>query len=177
MQAMTDPFADPPEARDPVRRLRGRLPAPVTVWTAGRGGAAAGLTVSSTLVAEGAPALVLGLVGDLSDLWDAAEASGMFVVHVLARHDRSLAERFAGRVPVPGGPLAGLPVRDSPHGPVLEQVATRAACRLQDAVPAGWALLVRGTVEHLEVGDLQDPLVWFRARYRRLTDPPGGRRP
>jgi 3-hydroxy-9,10-secoandrosta-1,3,5(10)-triene-9,17-dione monooxygenase reductase component len=30
------PFAVPPERRDPTRRLRGRLVAPVTVWTAGR---------------------------------------------------------------------------------------------------------------------------------------------
>jgi hypothetical protein len=27
------PFAVPPERRDPARRLRGRLVAPVTVWT------------------------------------------------------------------------------------------------------------------------------------------------
>jgi len=30
------PFAVPAERRDPARRLRGRLVAPVTVWTAGR---------------------------------------------------------------------------------------------------------------------------------------------
>jgi hypothetical protein len=29
------PFAVPPERRDPARRLRGRLVAAVTVWTAG----------------------------------------------------------------------------------------------------------------------------------------------
>jgi hypothetical protein len=29
------PFATPPELRSPARRLRGRLLAPVTVWTAG----------------------------------------------------------------------------------------------------------------------------------------------
>jgi hypothetical protein len=44
------PFAVPPERRDPVRRLRGRLVAPVTVWTAGRPPGGAGLTVSSELL-------------------------------------------------------------------------------------------------------------------------------
>jgi hypothetical protein len=29
------PFATPPDRRSPARRLRGRLLAPVTVWTAG----------------------------------------------------------------------------------------------------------------------------------------------
>ena len=50
------PFAVPPERRDPARRLRGRLVAPVTVWTAGHPSTGAGLTVSSVLVAEGQPA-------------------------------------------------------------------------------------------------------------------------
>ncbi len=173
---MSDPFADPPEARDPIRRVRGRLAAPVTLWTAGEGRDRAGLTVSSALVAEGDPALVLGLVGDLTDLWDQVEATGAFVVHVLGQGERALADRFAWRVPAPGGPFAGIATTPSPHGPLLDGVVTRLACRLQDAAPAGYALLVRGTVERVDVGDL-DPLVWFRARYRRLADPPGGRRP
>lgn len=174
---MRNPFADPPEARDPIRRVRGRLAAPVTLWTAGEGSARAGLTVSSALVAEGDPALVLGLVGDLTDLWDRVEATGAFVVHVLAAADRALADRFAGRVPAPGGPFAGLATTPSPHGPVLAGVDTRLACRLEDAQPSGHALLVRGRVEQIDVGDLDEPLVWFRARYRRLADPtrPPGR--
>ena len=45
------PFTVPPERRDPARRLRGRLVAPVTVWTAGRPPGGAGLTVSSVLAA------------------------------------------------------------------------------------------------------------------------------
>jgi 3-hydroxy-9,10-secoandrosta-1,3,5(10)-triene-9,17-dione monooxygenase reductase component len=48
-------FAVPPGRRDPARRWRGRLVAPVTVWTAGHPPSGAGLTVSSVLVAEGQP--------------------------------------------------------------------------------------------------------------------------
>src|ERR687897_2473668 len=44
------PFAVPAERRDPVRPLRGRLVAPVTVWTAGRPPGGAGLTVFSVLL-------------------------------------------------------------------------------------------------------------------------------
>ena len=40
------PFAVPAGRRDPARRLRGRLVAPVTIWTAGRPPGGAGLTVS-----------------------------------------------------------------------------------------------------------------------------------
>ena len=51
----TDPFATPEEQRSPLRRLRGRLAAPVTLWTADGPAGPAGLTVSSMLVAEGEP--------------------------------------------------------------------------------------------------------------------------
>jgi 3-hydroxy-9,10-secoandrosta-1,3,5(10)-triene-9,17-dione monooxygenase reductase component len=171
---MSGPFADPPESRDPARRLRGRLAAPVTVWTAGRGAAATGLTVSSVLIAEGEPARILGLVGDLSDLWEAVQDTRTFVVHVLTRADHALADRFSGRTPVPGGALAGVPTADSPHGPLLSDVPTRVACRLEDAPYAGFTLLVRGTVEAIDLPDAgadgDDPLIWFRGRYRRLAE-------
>jgi flavin reductase (DIM6/NTAB) family NADH-FMN oxidoreductase RutF len=51
--------------------LRGRLVAPVTVWTAGQVPDGAGLTVSSVLVAEGQPARLLGLIAPTSALWEA----------------------------------------------------------------------------------------------------------
>src|SRR6266511_4234606 len=44
------PFATPAEWRSAARRFRGRLVAPVTVWTAGGTGDGAGLTVYSELV-------------------------------------------------------------------------------------------------------------------------------
>ena len=50
----TDPFATPDADRSPVRRMRGRLATAVTLWTAGGDPVPpAGLTVSSTLVADG----------------------------------------------------------------------------------------------------------------------------
>jgi flavin reductase (DIM6/NTAB) family NADH-FMN oxidoreductase RutF len=89
------PFAVPSERPDPARRLRGRLVASVTVWTAGQLPGGAGLTVSSVLVAEGQPARLLGLIDPTSALWEAAQETGAFVVQVLGVGDRSLAERFS----------------------------------------------------------------------------------
>src|ERR687896_539136 len=89
------PFSVPAERRDPARRLRGRLVAPVTVWTAGQPPGGAGLTVSSILVAEGEPARLLGLIDPTSAFWEAAQETRAFVVHVLAVADRALAERFS----------------------------------------------------------------------------------
>src|SRR5690242_17428201 len=99
----SDPFATPEEDRSPVRRLRGRLAAPVTLWTAP---GPQGLTVSSMLVADGDPGRVLGLIDEESELWAAIEESGRFAVAPLGPSDRQLADRFAGLMPAPGGLFA-----------------------------------------------------------------------
>ena len=51
------PFLPPEQDRDPVRRLRGRLISPVTLWTAADGIDRAGLTVGSTVIADGDPGI------------------------------------------------------------------------------------------------------------------------
>jgi 3-hydroxy-9,10-secoandrosta-1,3,5(10)-triene-9,17-dione monooxygenase reductase component len=167
----SDPFATPEDLRSPVRRLRGRLPAAVTLWTAaGPDGDRAGLTVSSTMIAVGDPTRLLGLIDEESELWSAMERAGAFVVAPLRVEHRQLADRFAGLLPAPGGAFAGETWTSTPHGPVLEGLTTWAGCRLESARPFGWALLVEATVERVEVGDDGDPLVHFRGRYRTLTD-------
>ncbi|QBI21318.1 flavin reductase [Egibacter rhizosphaerae] len=155
----------------PARRLRGRLTSGVTVWTSGHGRSAEGLSIGSVIIAEGEPAHVLGLLGDLADLLDRIRETERFVVHVLGEQHRSLAERFAGQVPVPGGPFQDLDTADSEHGPVVTDVGTRAACRLVDVSERGYGLLVDGTIEELVLDDLEAPLVHFRGQYRKLAAP------
>jgi 3-hydroxy-9,10-secoandrosta-1,3,5(10)-triene-9,17-dione monooxygenase reductase component len=167
------PFAVPPGRRDPARRLRGRLVAPVTVWTAGRPPGGAGLTVSSVLVAEGDPARLLGLIDPTSALWEVVQASGAFVVHVLTAADRALAERFSEVRPPIRAPFERLEVAESPWGPVLGGRRPWAACRLTGSTPVGYGELVEGAIEQLELDDGEDPLAWLHGRYRSVGDLPG----
>lgn len=168
----TDPFATPEGERSPVRRLRGRLPAAVTLWTAaGPGGDRSGLTVSSTLVVDGDPGRVLGLVDPESELWAAAEGSGRFAVLPLGPGHRQLADRFAGLMPAPGGLFAsGERWVGTPYGPVLDGAGSWAGCRVEAAREVGWSLLVEATIEHLVVGEDPAPLLHHRGRYRELAD-------
>jgi flavin reductase (DIM6/NTAB) family NADH-FMN oxidoreductase RutF len=165
------PFATPPERRSQARRLRGRLLAPVTVWTAGTPAAGAGLTVSSVLVAEGEPARLLGLIDPASALWEAAQESGAFVVHVLAAGDRALAERFAEVRPPVRGALAGLEVTGSRWGPLLGGSRSWAGCRLAGSTPTGYAELVEGVIERLELADGGAPLGWLHGGYVSAGEP------
>jgi 3-hydroxy-9,10-secoandrosta-1,3,5(10)-triene-9,17-dione monooxygenase reductase component len=164
------PFATPPERRDPARRLRGRLVAPVTVWTAGDLATGAGLTVSSVLVAEGQPASMLGLVDPTSAFLEAARRTGAFVVHVLGVGDQGLAERFGEVRPPIRGAFTGLEVSESRWGPVLGGSRPWVACRLAGAATVGYAELVEGEIERLELHDLDDPLAWLHGRFRRVEE-------
>jgi flavin reductase (DIM6/NTAB) family NADH-FMN oxidoreductase RutF len=159
-----DPFATPEHARSPVRRLRGRLPAAVTLWTAA---GPVGLTVSSTLVADGEPGRLLGLVDEEAEFWAATRTAGRLAVAVLGQQHRQLADRFAGVLPAPGGPFADLEWLETPYGPVPADATTWAGCRLDGARPVGWALLVEATIERIELGE-DAPLVYHRGRYRAI---------
>ena len=71
----THPFAASGQPRRPLRRFRGRLPAPVTIWATYTPRGPVGLTVSSVAVADGEPGEVVGLVDPASDLFDAVLAA------------------------------------------------------------------------------------------------------
>lgn len=162
----TDPFATPVDERSPVRRLRGRLASAVTLWTAP---GPAGLTVSSTLVADGEPARLLGLIDEESDLWAAASTTGRFAVTTLHPGHRQLADRFAGLFPAPGGLFATGDWTETPYGPVPADGGGWTGCRLDGAREYGWALLVEATIEVVELSGDTAPLLHHRGRYRELA--------
>lgn len=163
-----NPFADDPDSRDPVRRFRGRLSAPVTIITSGAGEDRTGLTVSSLFVVEGEPGLIQAVVGPTSDLWSIVAETGRFVVHTCSDAHRGLAEVFAGIRPSPGGIFATATVADSEWGPILEDIGDRAYCSLDSARELGYSGLIAGRIDRVDVADLSHPLVYFRGRFRSL---------
>jgi len=163
-----NPFADDPDSRDPVRRFRGRLSAPVTIFTSGDHAHRTGLTVSSLLVVEGESGLVEAVIGPTTDLWEAVAETGRFVVHVCDERHRHLAEVFAGLRPSPGGIFAGLPVGESEWGPIIDDLGDRAYCSFESRREVGYSGLVTGRIDWVEAGDLTNPLAYFRGNYRSL---------
>lgn len=162
-----DPFADPPDMRDPVRRFRGRLGATVSLWTAGDPADRAGLTVSSYMVAAGDPGHVLALVDPVSDLAETVADTGRCVVQLLEWRHRALADAFAGTAPAPGGPFRLASWQDSAWGPVLDGASAWAGLRVADVREVGWSLLLDGVVERVELDAEASPLVHRRGRYLR----------
>lgn len=163
-----DPFAAPPDARDPVRQFRGRLAVPVTVITSGGGDDRTGMTVSSLVVAEGEPGYVQFLAAPTADVVDAIDRTRRFVVHILESGHRAISDIFAGQRPSPGGLFATVPSQDGPWGPVLLDVPNRAFCSGAHADEIGYSLLITATIDSIEIAALDDPLLYFRGAYRRI---------
>lgn len=160
-----NPFLPPIEEREPLRRFRGRLAAPVTIVTAGEGISRAGLTVSSLFVIEGEPGRIHLVVGPLTDLWDAIEHSGRCVVHIAHGGHRSLSDIFAGYRPSPGGPFAAVETSVSDWGPVIGSMPDRAYCSVLSMTEVGWSGVVETQVDNVELSAGEDPLIHHRGSY------------
>ena len=170
------PFATPPGDRSPLRRFRSRLVSPVSVWTALGEGHRAGWTVSSFFVADGQPGEVVGIVdedSDLAELLTHPQVEPSVVVNLLTWEQRQLADAFAGQAPAPGGVFRLGEWTESEWGPVLVGSAGWIGARLPAQAPghAGWGLLVRATVEYVELPDVaQDGLLTHvLGRYRPVA--------
>lgn len=144
------------------------MPAPVSVWTTAGDGKRDGWTVSSLLVADGEPAEVLGLLDEDADFTDLVLTTGHCTVNLLRRGQARLADAFARIAPAPGGPFREGDWSDSRHGPRLTDAAGWLGVRLVGSAPehAGWALLVRGIIETIEIAEDAEVLVHLQGRYR-----------
>lgn len=163
-----NPFVDDPDSRDPVRRFRGRLSAPVTIFTSGDGDERTGLTVSSLMIVEGEPGYLEAVVGPTTDLWDLVEQSGRFVVHICSADHRDIAQVFAGLRPSPGGIFAGVGVTGSDWGPVIDELGNRAFCTLEAKREIGYSGVVIARIDHVEPVDLTNPLSYFRGSFHTI---------
>ena len=182
------PFLPPAGEGDPARRLRSRLVAPVTIWAASAHAPSgrisrAGFTVGSTVIADGAPSCVLGMIDPEADVWSAMSESGRFTVNLLQWSDRYLADVFAGLAPAPGGNFGSADWQDTAYGPALTG-RTWASCQLVDGRALGYGLLVTGSIDAVVVdptpenaedghgtSDHADALARLRGRYIPVPAP------
>lgn len=151
---------------DQVRRLRARVGATVSLWTAGVGADVAGLTVSSYLVVTGEPGRIVGSLDPDADLTDRIEATGKGVVQLLDWADRDLAEMFGGTMPAAGGAFRHAEFESTTHGPRLAHATTWLLGSFESRTPTGWSDLVTMRIDEVVVGTA-DWLVHAEGRFRR----------
>lgn len=165
------PFTVGEQDRNQLRRFRGRMASPVSIWAAAANGTRAGWTLSSFLVADGEPPEVIGLIDEESPLADVLAETPTLTISLLGWRQRALADAFAGVAPAPGGPFALSAWQDTDWGPVLETSLGWIGARLKpEPDHAGWGLLLRGVVERVEISpeSADELLCYVRGRYRSL---------
>lgn len=156
------PFATPDDAKSVVRRLRGRLAAPITVVATGSGRDRVGLTVSSLLVVE--PDQVIFVINELADLADELDVDSTAAVTVLEPDDEPIAEVFASRAPAPGGMFTAGEWTDSDWGPRLLN-RSWAGVRVTQIGDLAWSKIITATIEHIELTEA-DAAIHVRGRFR-----------
>ncbi len=153
-----------------LRDVRRRWASGIAVVTTIDGAGYRGATVSAFAAVSLEPPLVLVCLDHSGRMSDLVRESGVFAVSILEREQEFLAERFAGRAPVPDIRFTGVPHRLAPNGcPVLESAHAWLTCRISAVHDGGDHVIVIGAVEDAGVGpETDDPLLTYEARYRRL---------
>lgn len=157
-----------PERPDPVRRARGRLATPVTLWTAGEESTRVGSAVSSTQMVQGEPARMIGLLDPLASILEVIEQTDRWTVGVLGPRHRAIAETFGGYGPQPGGPFRAGDWQQTEWGPIEASVTTWFGVELEGTMRVGDSALLVGKVAHLTLGD-DEPLIHWRGRFGQWT--------
>ena len=153
-----------------LRAVRRRWASGIAVVTTVAGDGFRGATVSAFTPVSLEPPLVLVCLERTGRMADLLPASGVFAVSLLDRAQEFLAERFAGRAPLPDARLSGIPHAVAGNGcPVLTGALAWVACRVAAVHEGGDHLMIVGEVEESFVGpDTDDPLLSYEGRYRGL---------
>lgn len=156
---------------DLARGLRRRWATGVAVVTTmAADGGLRGVTVSSLMhVALEPPTLAIALAAE-SSFQTLLPVGAEFAVSILDRAQEFMAERFAGRAPVPDATFGGIPC-DLLEGrlPILRGALAWCRCTVETRQDAGDHVMLVGAVrEGALAPDSDDPLLRYEGYYRGL---------
>ena len=157
------------------RRVLGQFPTGVTVLTVRHGPTVHGMTANAVMSVSLEPLLIACAIDRRARMLALLESERRFAVNILASGQEHLARRFAGTaVEDPARPIRFWPTGpDAP--PVLVGALAAVRCAVDRIVEAGDHMLVLGEVSELFGSPgREEPLAFFRGRYRRLRSVPAG---
>ena len=161
---------DDAESLAAARRFRdvlGRFASGVTVVTSVSGGEPVGLTCQSFSSVSLDPPLVMFIPARTSRAWPAIQRSGRFCVNFLAADQAAVSNQMASRG---SDKYAGIDWTPAPAtgSPVLPGTVGFVDCTIHAVHEAGDHYIVVGRVQHLEIGEAEEPLLFYRGQYRGL---------
>ncbi|MCU1673690.1 MAG: putative oxidoreductase [Frankiales bacterium] len=145
-----------------MRRVMGTFVSGVTVVAGMSDGVPVGFACQSFASVSLEPPLVLFCPAHTSRSWPLIQATGRFVVNVLAADQEDLCVRFATR---DVDKFADVGWTETPWGPALDGVLSTVRCEVEAVHPAGDHDIVIGHVRELVPHRDAGPLVFFRGAF------------
>ena len=157
--------------KDTYRRVAGSFASGVTIITTGLEGNYHGMTASSFSSLSLEPSLILVCVDLAAATLGAIDATGAFVVNILAEDQEDISRQFASRG---AHNLDRIEFELGELGiPLLQGSLAHFECRVARRHIEGDHVILVGEVVDGDIADgRNDPLVYFRGSYRRLQSLP-----
>jgi 3-hydroxy-9,10-secoandrosta-1,3,5(10)-triene-9,17-dione monooxygenase reductase component len=150
------------------REVLGRFATGVTVVTSFSDGAPVGMTCQSFASVSLSPQLVLFCPARTSRAWPMMQRAGYFCVNLLAEGQAELADGMATKGDRKFDGL-GWTVA-STGAPVLDGVLGYVDCTVEAVHEAGDHYVVIGRVQALDLGEAEQPLLFYRGEYTTPRD-------
>lgn len=160
----------PASPTDLVAGLRRRWASGVAVVTAREAdGSLRGVTVTSLMVVSQEPPILAVALAAAGTFHELAWVEASLGVSLLDSSHEFIAERFAGRAPVPDARFGGAPHRIEHGLPILDHASAWCVGRVHSRQLVGDHVLVMLELTGGGLGpDADDPLVSYEGRYRRV---------
>ncbi len=120
-------------------------------------------TVSSLASVSAVPPVLGFALGPGAQVLPFLPEARRFVVNILAQGQASLATRYTDPFPVGPSPFP------AEGQPVIPGTLARLHATVLGKVPVGSSRIVLGRVDAVELGDADEPLLYFGRDYRRLS--------
>lgn len=157
---------------DDFKGALGAWAAGVTVVSTKLEGKVYGITVSSFSSLSLDPLLVLVSIQNSNALAEMIPASRVFAVSILAKDQEAVSNAFSKSGREPGPTLgAGVATLDWHTGsPIVAGGIAHLDCHLETTIPGGDHTIMVGRVVGASFDAAKEPLIYFRRRYRNLTE-------
>ncbi len=150
------------------RDALGHFATGVAVVSARGAAAPFGLTINSFASVSLDPPLILWSLDRASDRFAAMMAVAHFAVNMLGAQSRDLAQRLARKG---ASSLGEANVRTGKHGtPLLEEAIAHFECSVEHRYDGGDHVILVGRVLAHDHRSHSDPLIYYRGRYRALSE-------
>jgi 3-hydroxy-9,10-secoandrosta-1,3,5(10)-triene-9,17-dione monooxygenase reductase component len=166
--------ADDPAAVAAARQFRdvlGRFASGVTVVTTMSSDGPVGMTCQSFSSVSLDPPLVLFVPAKTSRAWPLMQRSGKFCVNLLADGQAELSNIMASRGTDKFTGVSWQP-SEATGSPLLDGVLGYVDCAIHTVLEAGDHYVVIGRVVDLAAADADDPLLFYRGKYRSTGSAP-----